>query len=188
VAIDHRRGVVFIAWSELFPERGFYSGYWDGGPEGFLEQMPETPSIDAALEWGRERSDRVKIRPSWDSAHYYEGGSVPMPGERVLSDHRWTLLELARRPLVTAFADDGVTRVEYTAAFPSLDGFAVWLCTDTDTQRDALGMSNPRLEQIRQVLASVGFGTSELMHSSSTAQSQETVDRDYQGSWFSAMR
>lgn len=188
MAVDHRRGVVFIAWTEFFSEPGFYSGYCDGGPEGFLEQMPETPSIDAALEWGRERSDRVRIRPSWDPAHYYEGGAVPVPGERVLSDHRWSLLELARRPLLTAFAESGVTRVEYSAAFPSLDGFAVCLCTDTDTQRDALGISNPRLEQIRQVLASVGFGTSELAHSSSTAQSQETVDRDYQGSWFLAMR
>jgi len=186
VEVD-RRGVVFIAWSELFPERGFYSGYWDGGPEGFLEQMPETPSIEAALAWGRDRSDRVKIRPSWDPAHYYEGGSVPQSGERVLSDHRWALLEMARRPLVSAFADDGVTRVEYTAVFPSLDSFAVWLCTDTDSQRDGLGMSNPRLEPIRQVLASVGFATSDLMHSSSTAQSQETVDRDFQGSWFWAM-
>ena len=80
-----------------------------------------------------------------------------------------------------------MTRVEYTAA-SDLDGFAVWLCTDTDAQRDALGTSNPRLEPIRQVLASVGFVASELTHSSSTAQSQETVDRDYQGNWFLAMR
>jgi hypothetical protein len=188
MAIQRRRGVVFIAWSDLSPEPGFYSGYWDGGPEGFLEQMPETASIDDAVEWGHARSDRVKIRPSWDPDHYYEAGSVAKEGERILSDHRWNLLHAARGPLLSAFADDGVTRIEYTAAFPSLEGFAVWLCTNWDTERDALGTSNPRLEQLRHVLASVGFTARELSDLSNTAQSQETVERDYRGSWFWAMR
>ena len=77
------------------PERGCYWGYWDGGPEGFLEQMPETPSIDAASNGGVTFGP-CEIRPSWDTAHYYEGGSVPTPGERVLSDRRWPLLEVAQ--------------------------------------------------------------------------------------------
>ena len=73
-----KRGVVFIAWIDVDEEPGYYSGYWDGAghgvDEGFLEQMPETSSLDTALEWARVRSDRVKIRPSWDPAQYYSAG------------------------------------------------------------------------------------------------------------------
>ena len=79
-----RRGIVFIAWSDNDGEESFYFGYWDGAafdtglPDGgFLEQMPETPSIDVALDCARARSDRIKIRPSWDPAHSYSAGPVP---------------------------------------------------------------------------------------------------------------
>jgi hypothetical protein len=79
-----RRGIVFIAWTDNEDEPGFYSGYWDGAEhgrdEGFLGQMPATPSTDEALEWARARSDRVKIRPSWDPAHYYSAGSRAVRG------------------------------------------------------------------------------------------------------------
>ena len=78
-------GVAFIAWSDNDDEPGFYWGYWDGAPEGgLLEQMPETASVDVALEWERARSDRVKIRSSWHPARYYSAGTRTMPGESVL--------------------------------------------------------------------------------------------------------
>jgi hypothetical protein len=84
-APEGRSGVVFIAWTEGDDEPGFDWGYWDGAPEGgLLEQMPETAAVDVALEWGRARSDRVKIRPSWDPARYYSAGTRTMPGESVL--------------------------------------------------------------------------------------------------------
>lgn len=89
-----RRGIVFVAWTDNDDEPGFYSGYWDGGghgrDQGFLGQMPETRSTDEALEWARARSDRVKIRPSWDPAHYYSAGAQVLGGlprlERVEDD------------------------------------------------------------------------------------------------------
>jgi hypothetical protein len=42
--------------------------------------MPETPSIDVALRWGHTRSYLIKIRPSWDPAHYYSAGAEPARG------------------------------------------------------------------------------------------------------------
>jgi hypothetical protein len=82
VAVGARGGIVFIAWADNHDEDDFYFGYWDGAPDGgFLEQMPETPSLDVALEWGRARSDRVKIRPSWDPTRYFSAGSESKPGE-----------------------------------------------------------------------------------------------------------
>jgi hypothetical protein len=66
--VGEKRGVVFIAWNDL------YFGYWDGGGngpgQGFLEQMPETSSLHTALAWGHARASRIKIRPSWDPARY----------------------------------------------------------------------------------------------------------------------
>jgi hypothetical protein len=85
-----RRGIVFIAWADNDDEPGFYWGYWDGGGhgsgDGFLEQMPETPSTRVAVDWARARSDRVKIRPRWDPAQYYSAGDFTYPNMPPLRD------------------------------------------------------------------------------------------------------
>jgi hypothetical protein len=54
------------------------------------------------------------------------------------ADRRRALLEAARESVLTAVARSGATRIEFTAAFPELDTFTVWLCVKTDAQRDAL--------------------------------------------------
>ena len=101
------------------------------------------------------------------------------------SDPRWALLQSARSDLVRALAEDGVVGVEYVAAFPQ-DEFAVWLVTITDEERDRLGTLNPRLEDVRAVLLRSGFTEAWLGSLMTTAQSQETVSRDYEGKWFYA--
>ena len=103
-------------------------------------------------------------------------------------DSRWPLLPIARQFLVSHLAPDGVVRVEFTAAFPDIDGFGVWLCTATDEEREALGTDNPRYGDVRQALIDCGFTAEQLTDLVTTAQSQETVDRDYEGSWFYALR
>lgn len=52
----------------------------------------------------------------------------------LVSDYRWQVLVNARPPLVAAFTDDGLVRVEYVSAFPDQLPFAVWLGTATDSQ------------------------------------------------------
>jgi hypothetical protein len=93
--LDHdpegRIGTVFVAWVEEGLEGGddgFYMGYWDGHDpvhdEGFLGQMPATADLDLVLEWADARSDRIRIRPSWDPATYYEAGRRAHPGAPIL--------------------------------------------------------------------------------------------------------
>ena len=106
----------------------------------------------------------------------------------VKADSRWDLLEAARAKLLGKFATRGVIKIEFTAAFPHLDRIGVWLCTATDEQRDAPGTVDPCLAEIRRILVGVGFTAEQMGEVVATSQSRETVDRDYQGSWFYAMR
>ena len=65
----------------------------------------------------------------------------------------------------------GVTRVEFVASLPRPDVW-VWLGTTTDAERDRL----PALLGDALTVAGV------------TVQSEETVARDHEGSWFYALR
>lgn len=86
----------------------------------------------------------------------------------------------------TCFWSRWSAKVEYVSAFPQ-DDFAIWLGTAIDIERDALGTDSPRLEEVRAVLR-CGFTQDWLRGLMTTAQSQETVDRDYEGKWFYAVR
>ena len=107
------------------------------------------------------------------------------PGHR---DHRWDLLEQARPRLLAALREEGVSRIEFVAAFPGQHRIAVWLGTGSDAERDLLGERNPGLVVVRQVLVETGFELRDLDGLVTVAQSQETVDREYEGSWFFATR
>lgn len=78
--------------------------------------------------------------------------------------------------------------VEFVSAFPTQDEVWVWLATATDGQRDALPPKEPLLAAVRQAVADAGYPVDELDNIHSAVQSQETVDRDYEGSWFFALR
>ena len=105
-----------------------------------------------------------------------------------MADRRWDLLELARADLMRAFADDGVRRIEYVAAFPVQHAFAVWLGTSSDDEAARLRARTELVERAAAVLRGAGFATSELAELAVVVQSQETVDRAYAGSWFFALR
>jgi hypothetical protein len=107
--------------------------------------------------------------------------------DHVGDDRRWGLLEDSRRPLLDTLASVGVVRVEFVGAFPELDMLGVWLGTLTDHERDAADR-NSLTDQVRHVLLSVGFTDAELADLHVVPESQETVDRDYAGSWYYAMR
>jgi hypothetical protein len=105
-------------------------------------------------------------------------------------DPRWEKLECARPSLLAAFAGEGVLRIEYIAAWPDLDGLGVWLCTASNAARDALGPENPRKAEVETILREYGLDDRDLRTGllATRAQSQQTVDRDYEGSWFYALR
>lgn len=104
-----------------------------------------------------------------------------------MTDRRWELLEVARPLLLSSFASSGVTRIEFVAAFPMSKSLSVWLCTETDRERDAIDLTESS-KLVGAALAQVGLDQNDLDAVTVVAQSQETVDRDYDGSWFYALR
>jgi len=50
------------------------------------------------------------------------------------------------------------------------------------SRRDAIGTVDPYLHDVRGILETTGFAPAQLSELVTTAQSQETVDRGYQGS------
>ena len=106
----------------------------------------------------------------------------------LVSDPRWTLLETTREPLLAAFSESGVNRIEYSAAFPHVDTVELWLCTHSDEQRDKLARSSMVTPKVHEVFVGVGFTSAQIGGLSIQVQSQETVDRDYERSWFYATR
>lgn len=101
-----------------------------------------------------------------------------------MTDVRWAMLQAARSAVRAEFANKGVDRVDYVAALPDPSVW-VWLGTQTDAQRDALASANDLRAQVRRVLAQEVTG---VEITGVTVQSEETVNRDYEGSWFYAMR
>ena len=61
--------------------------------------------------------------------------------------------------------------------------WSCWIVTPTDTERDKLASDAVLLEELRCAGAKAGFAPDSF-----TIQSQETVERDFEGSWFYAMR
>ena len=89
--------------------------------------------------------------------------------------------------LLQAFREWGVAKIEFVAAFPSQDDAWVWLGTATDVERDALAGSVPQVfSEVRLIAERHGFPAEKV--SGVTMQSEETVARDFEGSWFYALR
>ena len=97
----------------------------------------------------------------------------------------WVRLGRLKRAVLRELGGLGVVRVEHTIAFSAPFTFWVWLGTTTDAGRDALATTagiDGRLRELcrEQQLLELFQGF--------TAESQETVDRDYEGSWFYRLR
>jgi len=65
---------------------------------------------------------------------------------------------------------------------------SVWLGTATDPQKAALAGEERLAATVRDILTSSGLGETDAVFDGVVVQSQETVDRDYEGSWFYALR
>ena len=97
-------------------------------------------------------------------------------------------LEEVKPMIVEALNTTGMVRVEYVVGFVRPWHVSLWLGTATDTQRDSLPKQNPYRTVVLDVLKSVGFSFDDISEIETTSQSQETVDQDYEGSWFYALR
>ena len=101
---------------------------------------------------------------------------------------KWWTLEAAGIDLLAHFKSRGVVDVKWIAAFPDIPGVAAWLCTQSDDARDTLTLEPDLQEAMDGALKRAGMAATEVAASSYVTQSQETVDRDFEGTWFSAMR
>ena len=98
----------------------------------------------------------------------------------------WAAAERVRGDLLARYAASGVVRVELVVDFEESERRRVWpwLATTTDEERDAL-MNEPVLaEEANALVARHGLKPGGGV----TVQSEETVARDFDGSWFNAMR
>jgi hypothetical protein len=99
----------------------------------------------------------------------------------------WSELNGWTERLRARFADAGVVRVEYVIGFVKPYHVTVWLGTESDAQRDEL--ATPGLSaEVSSVLADVGMSGTDYSYGGAVVQSEETVTRDYEGSWFYALR
>jgi hypothetical protein len=66
---------------------------------------------------------------------------------------------------------------------PDAPSWSCWIVTPTDKERDRVNRDRELLARLQKAASDAG-----LTPSGFSVQSQETVDRDYEGSWFFAMR
>jgi len=97
-------------------------------------------------------------------------------------------LERAEPLLLAALGPVGVIHIEYVVGFVHPYAVWVWLGTAIDAERDAMPDTMPYLDEVLAALDAAVLPRAVVGEIGTTAQSQETVDRDYQGSWFYALR
>ena len=73
--------------------------------------------------------------------------------------------------------------IETVSASSLTVSWSCWIVTSDDADKKALLGDAAFLEQLQRVAAKAGLAPESI-----TVQSQETVDRDFEGSWFYAMR
>lgn len=98
------------------------------------------------------------------------------------------MLKDAEVRLLDTFADSGVATIKYVVGFVEPYEVSVWLGTETDAQRDALGRRQGLHETVADALVASGIDGSDAVFDGVVVESQETVDREYEGSWFYALR
>lgn len=97
----------------------------------------------------------------------------------------WRALKRLAKALRREFARDGVAHVEYVIAFSDPFDFWVWLGTRSDRDRDILATEPTAGERIRALASAHEVGE---LYEGFSVESQQTIDREYQGSWFYRLR
>lgn len=65
---------------------------------------------------------------------------------------------------------------------------AVWITTDTDTQRDELLRIGALIGQFRVAFRDAGYPEGAIAEIRFEFESQQTVDRDFNGNWWHAVK
>lgn len=65
---------------------------------------------------------------------------------------------------------------------------AYWLTTATDAQRDRLAADSAMQDEFRRILLRAGYPADAVLEVGFAFQSEETVQRDYGGNWYYAVK
>ena len=65
---------------------------------------------------------------------------------------------------------------------------AFWICVPTDAQRDALLGDPAFATRLRRIVADSGYPEDSVDRVGFASESDETVDRDWNGNWYHAMK
>jgi hypothetical protein len=65
---------------------------------------------------------------------------------------------------------------------------AIWIATQTDEERDLMRASHELLPEFRRILLAAGYPPVAVPDVGFEFESQQTVDRDYGGSWWYAVK
>jgi len=93
---------------------------------------------------------------------------------------------LAVPAIVSAGAENGLVDVLWFLAFHGYP--VIWLVTATDAQKAEVGGRGLLRSEVLTALTDAGLRSGLVKQVQITVESQETVDRDYEGSWFYALR
>ena len=88
--------------------------------------------------------------------------------------------------IIGSLAANGVTDVQWFLAFHGYP--VVWLVTTSDAEKAVVAEHGFFRAEVLSALAEAGVAPDLLERVHVTVESQETVDRDFEGSWFYAMR
>lgn len=105
-----------------------------------------------------------------------------------ISSEVWAALREATPEIVEHLAGHGIVGASYVVGFLHPYGVHVWLATATDAARDRIAGPDPFLAVVRGVLARSEVLVAHATIDGTVVESQETVDRDDQGSWWHAQR
>jgi len=93
---------------------------------------------------------------------------------------------LAIPAIVAATAGQGVVDAQWFIAFHGYP--VIWLVTTADTEKEEVAARGFFRPEVLVPLRVAGVRSDLADRTHVTVESQETVDRDFQGSWFYAMR
>ena len=135
-----------------------------------LVRVSHPPADTAGPEWVRDVGPYPPVMDGEQRARWRPGTAV---------------MDRLREALLREFSEDGVVRVEFVPTFSPPFRFWVWLGTDTDARGEELTRDGTVGERIVEAATRLDLGAP---YEGFTITSQETVDRDYEGSWFYRLR
>jgi hypothetical protein len=65
---------------------------------------------------------------------------------------------------------------------------AIWIATQTDEERDQMRATSDLIPTFQRVLIAAGYPSAAVPEVAFEFESQETVDRDYEGNWWYAVK